>query len=160
MTTSIQHIINSVINSLETQLLPHLDPAATPASSVRACLSMLTNVEQRATLEAKFLFDDNQALRTLLLQALDGAVPFLPGAALGNEVKAALTRYPDRKEFFDVADAATENRAYQELLTQLIKQIGADKSGAEFKSALHQYLDGLKQRDFKLVEKALGRVPV
>ena len=160
MNTSIQHIINAVIASLETQVLPHLEPAATPASNVRACLMMLVNIEQRVTLEAGFLFEDNKSLRALLKQAVESGVPSLSSDALGKEVKTALAKYPDRSEFFDAAEAAIENRAYQELLTQLIKQLGSNKSGAGFKPALHQYLEELKQRDAKLVEKALGRVPV
>ena len=140
MNVSVQHILASVIASLQSEVLPHLEPAATPASNVRACLMMLTHIEQRVGLEAKFLFDDNQALRLLLNEAVKNDKLTLDAAVRGH-VASVLKQYPDRADFYDVADATNENRQYQELLTQVIRQL-AGKADENFRTKLHQYQIG------------------
>ena len=158
MNVSVQHILASVIASLQTEVLPHLEAQAKPASNVRACLMMLAHIEQRVGLEAKFLFDDNKALRLLLNEAVKNDKLTLDAAVRGN-VASVLKQYPDRADFYDVADATNENRQYQELLTQVIRQL-AGKADESFRPKLHQYLGELKQRDIKLSENASKLVPV
>lgn len=158
MTISVQHILANVIASLQTEVLPHLEPAATPASNVRACLMMLTSVEQRVTLEGKFLFEDNKALRSLLNDAIRNDKLTLDAAVRSN-VGGALKQHSDRGDFYDVTDATKENQQYQEVLTQIIKQL-AGKADESFRPKLHQYLGELKQRDMQLIENASKMVPV
>ena len=159
MNVSVKRILASVIASLQTEVLPHLEAQAKPASNVRACMMMLTYIEQRVELEAKFLFDDNKALRSLLGDAADNTKLPLDGSVRGD-ISKALKHYPDRAEFFEVAEVAKENNDYQELLTLVIKKIAADKSDPTFRTRLHHYLSELKDRDGKLTEKASKMVPV
>jgi hypothetical protein len=166
MITSCQHLITSVIASLEKEVLPHLNATARPASSVRACLMLLTHAAQRITLDAKVLFGDNRSLRTLLREAGAGADQLDLDASLRSRIADALKQYPERAEYFDIDAALHENEAYQETLTQLINQLGKNRTHGDpeahknFRTILHRYLDELSRRDLEPVHKALGMAPV
>ena len=161
MNPSIQHLIKAVIASLETEVLPHLDAEAKPASNVRACLMLLASIETRVAHEARLLFDDNRELRVLLQDAAANATSLGLDDGLRGALLAALAQYPEPEAFFDPGLAAQANRDYQELLTQTINRLPAatgDKTA--FRRKLHRYLEDTGQRDMQLAEKALTRVPV
>ena len=156
MSVSTQYIVRAVIDSIESEVLPHLEPQARPASHLRACLMMLANVEARIRHEARNLFDDNRELRALLGDA--------ESLGLTRDIRLLLDSYPEQ-HYFDVAKAVEENRRYQEELTQLIRQLGdtrqtASDAHAGFKANLHRYLEAHDKRDRQLVETALSYVPL
>ncbi|MET0660274.1 MAG: hypothetical protein ABW110_19190 [Steroidobacteraceae bacterium] len=161
MNVSVQHLLAAVTQSLEREVLPHLDPQATPASNVRACLMLLANIQTRVTHEARLLFEDNRELRTLLTEAAERADALGLDQALAGTVRTALQDHPAQTTWFDADGAATENRHYQELLTAVIEGLHGQLSDKrEFRERLHAYLQRLSQRDLQLVESALTRTPV
>ena len=166
MTVSIKHVLSSVIASLGQEVLPHLEPATYPASSVRASLMLLNYVEQRIALEGRLVFEDNKSLRQLLHEAADSKRSLALDESLSQKVSSVLGEYRERSEYFDPVDAINENQAYQEILTQLIDSLeksradGSAQAHAIFRASLHRYLDELGQRDIQLVGKALEMAPV
>jgi hypothetical protein len=165
MIPSTQHIIRSVIESLQKEVLPHMEQAAIPAASVRACLMLLTHVEQRLGLEGKMLFEDNLALQQLLRQAQRNTTAIGLDAALVGRLTQTLQAYSGQPQYFDLNQAAMQNQAFQEILTDIIQTLGRklrtqDAAEQAFRESMHAYLEQLRRNEFKLVEKAAGMAPV
>ncbi|MET0983798.1 MAG: hypothetical protein ABW034_00180 [Steroidobacteraceae bacterium] len=160
MNVSVQHLLKAVSDSLEREVLPHLESQAAPASNVRSCLMLLANIEARVTHEARFLFDDNRELRVLLADAAGHADILGLDNSLRDALKTALQDYPPQDTWFDANAAARENHDYQALLTRLIESVAGQDAKGEFKTQLHAYLHRLGQRDIQLAANALMRTPV
>ena len=113
-------MVKAVANTLKNDVLPTLEQASWPAGNVRACLQLLTYIEDRITQEGKAMFDSNAAMRKLLTEIATGRD--LPqDAELSKVVEGVLKDVPDRAMYIDVADLVTDNQRYQEAVATLIK---------------------------------------
>jgi hypothetical protein len=158
---AIDYLLRAVIDSLDREVLPHLEPKARPASNVRACLMLLEHIETRVAQDAKRLFEDNRELRALLQKASDQGTHVGLDAGLCDALRETLERHPAQETFFDQREAGEANRDMQELLTRVIDRLHSSGHDAgDFSRSLHAYLEATADRELQLVEKALGRVPV
>jgi cell division protein YceG involved in septum cleavage len=117
---STEYMVRAVTNTLKNDVLPTLEQASWPAGNVRACLQLLTYIEDRVTQEGKAMFESNAAMRKLLTEIATGRD--LPqDAELSKIVGQVLKDVPDRATYIDVADLVHENQRYQDAVATLIK---------------------------------------
>lgn len=164
MNIGIQHLVKAVMRSLEVEVLPHLDPQTTPASNVRACLTLLANIETRVAHEAQVVGEDNRELRPLLQDCIERAAKIGLDSATCDAVRSALAPIADESQSGASGMIAAENRRLQEALTTVINAlpmaVGDRAAKGEFRSRLHQYLAATSQREMQLAESGLARMPV
>ena len=164
MNIDIQHLLKAVMRSLEAEVLPHLDPQTTPASNVRACLTLLANIETRVAHEAQVIGEDNSELRPLLQDCIEHAARIGLDSATCDAVRNALAPVPKENQSDESGTFAGENRRLQEALTTVINALptveGDKVAKGEFRSRLHQYLAATSRREMQLAESGLARMPL
>jgi hypothetical protein len=163
--TTTEFMIKAVAEALRNGVLPALEPASWPAGNLRACLMLLTYIEDRVKLEGPALMKSNTALRAELATIAAGQnLP--PDAKIGELAAAVLKEFPARDAIVDMADLERESLAYQETVVQLIQYAHArrDLYDSALYGNLRTLLDGCAAAaaapDNAFVERALGMVPI
>lgn len=159
MIASLQTVLEAVTETLKNQVLPELEAATWTASHVRACVMLLTYIEDRLTLEPPLLIEDNSALRALLIEAAAEAYTALLGRDLREEITAALDGLPVAAAGCVNAKPLESNLIYKELLTKAINRAFQNRAAdparyTELRTRIDAFLAVLRQHEKQIVERA------
>jgi hypothetical protein len=154
-----QAVIKAVAETLKNQVLPELEAATWTASHVRACVMLLTYIEDRLTLEPPLLIEDNSALRALLAEAAAEAYTPLLGRDLREEITAALDELPVAAAGCVNANPFEGNLVYKELLTKAINRAFQNRAAdtaryTELRTRIDACLAVLLQHENQIVKRA------
>lgn len=132
MNLSTEFVVAAVIQALQHDVLPALDAKSPPAGNLRACIMLLTSIEDRVKVEGRALFDANRGLRDSL-ERLSAHASIAREAELSDSIASVLRTFPPRDAFVGVADLTRENQAYQEIVVRLVARAHAKRTawGAE-----------------------------
>ena len=165
MNLSTEFVIAAVIEALQNDVLPALAAKSAPAGNLRACIMLLTSVEDRVKLEGRALFDANRGLRESF-ERLSKHALLRREAELSASIATALHAFPARETFVEVAELTRENQAYQEVLSHLVARAHAKRlewgveAYAQVRKEIEDCLQMLGMPDEAFIRHARDLTPI
>lgn len=162
MIASADYVIKAIAETLEQDVLPHLEPATLLAGNVRSCIMLLTYLEDRVRLEGRILSENNAAMRALLTEL--STDDRLTRDSLLAQVQTVLQDIPARGTYVDVTELAAENESYKSVLQSIVAALrntpDAGPSHAALRARLDTCLLSMGARDYTIVQRAEAKLPV
>lgn len=149
---SLSELLATVTRALSEDVLPQVE-SGWAAGNLRACIMVLTHLQDRAELERDTLIADTLDMRALLLSAQDG------GVALDADLQSLFAALPDRIET-PTAQLRHENTVCREAVTQLVRSLAAAGDSGPLRQELRACLSRMQDRELAMLRRAETVPPI
>jgi hypothetical protein len=164
MILSSDETLSAISKILTEDLLPRMEKASWEASSIRACLALLSYAQDAAQEERALLLQTNEAMRELF----NGLARALYPTWLGDTLRASVAQVVRDATLPDTAstvDLQAENERHKALLSEIISRAALARRAdpeidAEFRAALHRCLAVLAAKDAEITRRSRLMLPL
>jgi hypothetical protein len=152
---TMRDLIATVTRSLSEDVLPHVE-GGWVAANLRACVMVLTHLEDRAEHERLTLLQDSSDMRAVLTQAVN--------ASLDTDGKIAelLAKHPRRVDI-PTSLLQDENGFYREAVTNLIHKLSELRSlssASGVREQLRACIKAMQVREYAMMQRAEKCPPI
>ncbi|NWK98308.1 hypothetical protein DM806_22095 [Sphingobium lactosutens] len=151
----IGELIATVTRALREDVLPQVE-SGWAAGNLRACIQVLTYLQDRSAMERDLLIADMMDMRGLLLTAAE------QGLTLESDVLALFGDLPDRQEI-STSQLRSENAACREAMTRLIREVpalGTETGRQQLRSQVHACIARMQEREYAMVQSSEAVPPI